>query len=344
MRATLALLTAVLSAGLVFSAPALADPDRTVKVDGAAPVAKWDGTPALGINQTFSLEPEVPIGTCGKLALNYCEETVVNAAIAAPGAKLKITVDGFGAVLPPAPAPSVFDDFDLYVYKSDAAGKVGDFIASGGEGAGTPEVVTVEKASGFYLARVVYFASLEAGYKGTAELIGAPAPLPALVPPGTTPPAPGATPAPSSTPAPGASPTPSPTPAPTSTGKPQTLPSSGPLTISFAADKGKRSTARTRGLRVRVRCSVQCKATATAKVDKKVAKALRLGKKALTIGKAKASITRPGRIPFFIKLNAKTKRALARKGIKKFKVKLAIAVTDSSGKQLKRGTKTITLR
>jgi len=89
---------------------------------------------------------------------------------------------------------------------------------------------------------------------------------------------------------------------------------------------------------------VQCKTTATAKIDKKVAKALKLGKKAVTIGTAKATIIRPGRIPFFIKLTKKAKKALARKDVKKFKVKLAIAVVDTSGKQLKRGTKTITLR
>ena len=130
----------------------------------------------------------------------------------------------------------------------------------------------------------------------------------------------------------------------TTTGKPGLLPVSGPLRISFAADKGKRKTARKRGLRVRVRCSVQCKVTATAKIDKKVARKLGLGKKAITIGKAKATIVKPGRIPFFVKLNKKAKKSLARKRVKKFKLKVAIAVTDTSGKQLKKGTKTITLR
>jgi len=130
-----------------------------------------------------------------------------------------------------------------------------------------------------------------------------------------------------------------------STGKPGTLlPTTGTLTVSFAADKGKRSSARTRGLRVRVSCTVQCKTTATARIDKKVARALGLGRKALTIGTAKATIVKPGRIPFFIKLNAKTKKALGKKRVKKFSLKVAIAVTDTSGKQLKRGVKTVTLR
>jgi hypothetical protein len=338
MRAIVAVLAAALSVGLLFAASAFAAPDRTVKVDGAAPIAKWDGAAAIGVNQTFSLDDILPLGTCGKLALNYCEETVVNAdAPASAAAKLKVTIDGFEALLPPPPLPSLFDDFDVYVYKSDAAGTVGDFVVTGGELAGTPEVVTVPNASGFYLVRVVYYAVLNAGYKGTAELIGAPAPQTVTVPPV-------ASPVTSPTPAPTASPTPSPTPAPTTTGKPQTLPATGKLTITYAADKGKRATARKRGIRVRLRCSVQCKSTAVAKVSKKVARALKLGKKAMTIGRAKATITRPGRIPFFVKLSKKVKKALARKHVKKFKVKVAIAVTDTAGKQLKRSTKGITLR
>ena len=125
---------------------------------------------------------------------------------------------------------------------------------------------------------------------------------------------------------------------------PGTLPATGTLAISFAADKGKRSTARTRGMRVRVSCTVQCNATASARIDKKVARALGLGRKAMTIGTGKATIVKSGRIPFFIKLNKKAKKALAKKRVKKFSLKVAIAVTDTSGKQMKRGVKTVTLR
>lgn len=328
MRATLVLAAAAVSVGLIFAISAFGAVDRTVKVDGSATVATWDGTPATGVNQSFTLQEVLGLGICGKDAVDYCEDTVVQAdAPAGSGAKLKITLDGFTSLLP-EPLPSLFDDFDVFVYKSDASGKVGDFVVTGGEGAGVPEVVEVTDASGFYLVRVVYYATLEAGYKGTAQLTGAPAPARVVpVTPGT----------PAPNPPPGQ-------PKPTPTGKPGTLPASGPLTISFAADKGKRSTARTRGLRVRVRCSVQCKTTAVAKIDKKVARALGLGKKAITIGKAKATIVKPGRIPFFVKLTKKAKKALARKKVRKFKVKIAIAVTDNSGKQLRRGTKTITLR
>lgn len=124
-----------------------------------------------------------------------------------------------------------------------------------------------------------------------------------------------------------------------------TLPATGVLeVISAAVDKGKRATARKRGLRARVRCSIQCKATATATISKKVARQLGLGKRKLKIGVGRASITKAGRIPFYIKFTAKTKKALAKKKVKKFKLAVVIVVTDNAGKQAKRFSKTSTLR
>ena len=349
MRAKLALIAAGLIGGALFSPAVAPAADFSFKVDGATPVAKWAGTPALGLNQTWTLYQDLPvtIAQCGKLPINYCEDTLIQADVpAAAGAKLKITLDGFGATLPPEPA-AVFDDFDVFIFTSDATGKVGDFVGTGGEGAGVAEVVTLEKASGYYLVRAVYYAVLEAGYNGTAELIGAPKPAVVLTPPGTTPP-----PAQQQPPPPG-QPQPQPQPGQPGqqppmqtgpTGKPTTLPASGPLRIEFAVDKGKRKTARKRGMRARLRCSVQCKATAVAKVSKKVARQLKLGKKAFKIGKGSKTITKPGRIPFFVKVNKKAKRALGRKRVKKFKVTVTITVKNLSGKQVKKGKKVITLR
>ena len=122
------------------------------------------------------------------------------------------------------------------------------------------------------------------------------------------------------------------------------LPVAGPLTVDVAVDKGKRSTARKRGLRARVRCSVQCKATAVASIDKKTARKLKLGRKALKIATGRGTIVQPGRVPFFLKLTAKAKKALARKGVKKFSLKVAFVVTDLNGKQVKKATKKSTLR
>jgi hypothetical protein len=123
------------------------------------------------------------------------------------------------------------------------------------------------------------------------------------------------------------------------------LPATGTLkVISAAVDKGKRSTARTRGLRARVRCSIQCKTTATASISGTVARQLGLGSKAITIGTGRATITRAGRVPFFIKLTAKARRALAKKRVAKFKLAVAIVVTDTAGGQTTRFNKRSTLR
>ncbi len=122
------------------------------------------------------------------------------------------------------------------------------------------------------------------------------------------------------------------------------LPVAGPLTVSAAVDRGKRSTARKRGLRARVRCSVQCRATAVATVDKRTARKLKLGRKATKIGTGKATILKPGRIPFYIKMTKKAKKALARKGAKKFKLTVAFRVADLQGKQVKKPRKRSTLR
>lgn len=122
------------------------------------------------------------------------------------------------------------------------------------------------------------------------------------------------------------------------------LPVGGTLAVDVAVDKGKRSTARKRGLRARIRCSVQCKASAVATVDKKTARKLKLGNKAVAIGKGAGTITKPGRIPFFLKLTGKAKKALARKGVRKFGLTVTFKVTDLQGNQLKTMSKKSTLR
>lgn len=123
-----------------------------------------------------------------------------------------------------------------------------------------------------------------------------------------------------------------------------TLPASGKLTVSFAADKGKRSTARKRGLRVRVSCSVQCNAAATASVTAKVARKLGLGKKALRIASGSARIDKAGRIPFYLKLTGKAKKAIAKRKVKKFSLTVTAAVTDRRDQQRQVFKKKSTLR
>jgi hypothetical protein len=125
---------------------------------------------------------------------------------------------------------------------------------------------------------------------------------------------------------------------------PGTLPVTGTLKVDAAADKGKRKTAVKKGLRSRLRCTVQCKVTAVATIDKKVARKLKLGKKALRLGTGRATITKAGRIPFYVKMSKKVKKALKRKGVKKFALKVTFKVTDMRGAQLKTITRKSTLR
>jgi hypothetical protein len=353
MRSKLLLLTVTLGTAFLLAALAFAAADREVVVNGATPLAEWEGAATTASNQTFSvpLPPQVPIpvGLCGKEPVNYCEDTLVNVDVPADStAKMTVTIDGFTADFPPPPV-SVTNDFDVYVYKSDESGAAGEFIVDGGEGAGTPEVVEVANPSGYYLVRVVYFATNESGYMGHVQLTGAPAGTATGTATATT--TAGATATATATAAATATPRPTTppatTPAPTATPPvtaPGALPVSGPLAISVAVDKGKRSTARKRGLRARLRCSVQCSVTATATIDKRTARKLKLGKKAFKFGTGKATITKPGRIPFYVKLNKKAKKALSRKGVEKFPVTVALRVTDAKGGQAKSAKKKITLR
>lgn len=125
---------------------------------------------------------------------------------------------------------------------------------------------------------------------------------------------------------------------------PAILRRSGPLRASAAAASAERATARRRGLRVGVRCSVQCTSAAVATVDRSVARRLGLGERSVRIARGTRAITRAGRLPVLLELSPRTKTALARGDVKRFAVKVGVTVTDRHGGQLKRMTRTITLR
>lgn len=97
-------------------------------------------------------------------------------------------------------------------------------------------------------------------------------------------------------------------------------------------------------MRVRVRCTVQCKASVVAKIDKRTARKLRLGRKAIRIASGRSTILKPGRQAFSIKLTSKAKKALKRKRMKRIPVRVSFKVTDLNGKQAYSKTKKATLR
>lgn len=178
-RAVLAMTLLLL---LAAAAPAQGAPDRTFTVNPNA-AAQWDGPSKQALNRTFDQDAG---GPCGKAPSNYCDNTLINvgnrddAFYREHQASLKIDVGGFA---PPT------QDFDLYVYESDAAGNRGAFVDSSGNEPGLEESVTVNKPSGYYLIIVVYFLT-NGSYHGKATFTVTNTPLPPLPdvdsPPGVT--------------------------------------------------------------------------------------------------------------------------------------------------------------
>jgi hypothetical protein len=151
-----------IGAALLFPAVAAAAPDRVIAVSTSQP-ADWQGPAQVASNGQTDGEP------CGKSSNNYCDSTLLNVAAPSGDATLTVNVDDFSTPI---------DDFDLVVYKSNAAGDRGEKVGSSGNVASMPESVTVPHASGFYLVRVVYFQTT-GSYHGHATLTVAP-PTPAV--------------------------------------------------------------------------------------------------------------------------------------------------------------------
>jgi hypothetical protein len=133
--------------------------DRTVTATPEAP-ASWDGAVASGQNRTF--DPADP-SACGKALANYCDITLVNVV---PG-DFYDRVAGGGVEFSTGGA-NPGTDLDLFVYTSDAAGNVDEFVGVSG-GATDVERVSVLGATGYFLVVVVYFNATNTGYDGAAE-------------------------------------------------------------------------------------------------------------------------------------------------------------------------------
>ena len=131
-------------------------PDRSSAVTPAAPLP-WAGAVASGTNRAFN--PVAPV--CTKTPETYCDITLVDVQ---PG-DLYTRAAGGAEFTTAGAAPGT--DIDLYVYTSDAAGTVGEFVGASG-GTTDTERVSIVNASGFYLAVVVYYTASNTGYTGQA--------------------------------------------------------------------------------------------------------------------------------------------------------------------------------
>jgi hypothetical protein len=133
-------------------------PDRSGTVTPEAPFT-WAGAVASGHNQSFD---PAEAGPCGKTVADYCDITLVDVV---PGNFYEAMRGGVefstGGARPGT-------DLDLFVFESDASGKVGDFVGASG-GATDEERVSIVGATGFYLVVAVYFQATDTGYDGRAE-------------------------------------------------------------------------------------------------------------------------------------------------------------------------------
>jgi hypothetical protein len=132
--------------------------DRNGSVSPAAPL-DWTGALASGHNLNF--DPQAA-GPCGKTDETYCDISLVNVV---PADFYSVAAGGVDFSTKGKASP---EDIDLYVYKSDASGAVGDFVGASG-GSTADESVSVLNASGYYLVVAVYFNVNNADYAGHAE-------------------------------------------------------------------------------------------------------------------------------------------------------------------------------
>lgn len=133
-------------------------PDRAGAVTPETPFA-WSGTVASGLNQAF--DPDAA-GPCGKTSEDYCDVTLVNVT---PGAFYD---EAAGGVEFSSGGAAAGTDLDLFVYRSDAAGRV-DGLVGASAGATDEERVSLVGATGYYLVVVVYYNATNTGYDGRAQ-------------------------------------------------------------------------------------------------------------------------------------------------------------------------------
>lgn len=153
-------------------------PDVTGNVSPGSPFT-WDGRPATGANFYGGYpceEDDDPSRRCEDVLLKVTNPPADGEA--SDTRTLTITLDRFD----PVPEPAA--DIDLFVYESDELGTIGPFVDISGngvldhalDGSVDPKgeridvevTTTAANPTRYYVARVVYFASVETGYRGTA--------------------------------------------------------------------------------------------------------------------------------------------------------------------------------
>jgi hypothetical protein len=118
----------------------------------------WSGPVATGHNENYDAATGEP---CGATVETFCDATLINVQA---GDFFETSGGGVEFAISNTPG----NDFDLYVYASDAAGTRGQLVGASA-GPTDRESVAVQNANGYYLVQVVYFDVTAAGYNGRAE-------------------------------------------------------------------------------------------------------------------------------------------------------------------------------
>ena len=171
----------------VSAVPAYAAADHQFTLSAATPAFEWEGAPEVSRGAPLYSEDARTATPCDSGPARPCEDVLFKVTEAG---KFTVTVEGLEGT-------GGTTDADLYLYKSDESGAVGEKIGSAA--ANGPDSVTYAKAvPGYYLAQVDYYHSYNSGYKGKVKFTSS---VPAAAPaPATTPPPPAAAPEPAAAP------------------------------------------------------------------------------------------------------------------------------------------------
>lgn len=145
----------------VLSEAAFAAPDHTITLSSGS--QSWTGAAALGTNTNYTTNTGEPCPATPANSDEQCEQSLLH-VVAGSAVDVDVSLDN---------DPS--QDFDLYVYNSDAAANRFGIVDFSGNPGTVLEVATIPSApnDSWYLIQVVYFASPGVvGYTATAEITG----------------------------------------------------------------------------------------------------------------------------------------------------------------------------
>jgi len=111
---------------------------------------------------------------------------------------------------------------------------------------------------------------------------------------------------------------------------------------SFSASGGTARKALKKGVKIKANCSEACSVNAQLRINAKTAKKLKLGKKAIVIGKGGGLSSKAGKLTISVKLNAKGRKALKR--ARSVKASVTLRATDHAGNAAPATTKKVTLK